>query len=188
VRKLSDFSIDEHIKKHDGSEKTDISKMPSGYFTTIKQEEGHFNCMACVAAMIAGCSIDKVHEWLHSEVGYPMSDMEFIGFLLNYGWVVSHGLKFETPCIIDHKTHITATPFEFTVGSLAALIGVNSRNYEGAKHAILWDGYCLRDPDPKTPDTQEGYRLAEYEVDSIYPVYRFNDCLVTEYTPKEMLK
>lgn len=137
---------------------------------TIKQKKGDSACAVCVAAMATNTTPADVYAWLADGRvdGDPIHDPELAMYLLRHGWIMGFGWRVADEdsegLPIDEQTHFH---IEGGLAGKRAYLAVKSRNYENTAHAVFWDGYCVRDPDPSMPDESP---LSDYSVLQVHPL------------------
>lgn len=141
--------------------------------STIKQPKGSGACAVCVAAMATNTTIEDVYAFFNDgrEMGDPIHSPELAIYLLKHGWLMGYGWQVNPEDneaqdqIIDRpeNLHLLLEGIQGT----RAYLAVRSRNYPGVGHAVYWDGYVVRDPDPNMPD-ETG--LGEYAIVAAYPL------------------
>lgn len=137
----------------------------------MKQKPGSRNCVAVVAAMITGTTVEEFENSpltkLNKDGGY--NDSSAYRYLLSKGYVM--GATWEN--LGRWKLSIgNALTIEFSIAGCHAYVGVKSRNYKGYTHAIYWDGVSVHDPDPKVKD---GLPLSDYDIIDWKPIYKLID-------------
>lgn len=134
----------------------------------VKMEKGSKDCIACVAAMATGTSLEEFKsEVERGENGY-FDTKDFLIYLMKRGYhagqafIFSKAMQFDLAphdCIINVQLN-TKTP---------AMLRVLSRDKKGY-HAIYWDGSQVYDPDPDILNP----KLSDYFLLAWHPISKTN--------------
>ena len=130
---------------------------------TIYQENGSKDCLACVAAMATGTTIEDFKTYYRKHDLPFDRDITFIRYLWDNGYMVGTFAPEDDLWTIDRS-------FGVLLLSGPAYLTVDSENEwvrkQGADHAVYWDGRRLHDPQlPKR-------RLRDYKVKSILGIVK----------------
>jgi hypothetical protein len=138
-------------------------------FEIVKQQKGDKNCLSCVAAMITGYSAEYVHKFLQIPIVEPITDSEFLIFLLNHGYSTSIAMEFDEAVTVHPLINHLSVDLDLE-GQPAYIRVKGSKEFD---HAILWTGYKVLDPSPYIKG--EGDLLQNYEIYGVYPLKKSND-------------
>jgi hypothetical protein len=132
---------------------------------TIKQAPGLKDCMACVAAMATGTTVEDYKKYCHEEDLSAYQDLTFIRYLWYRGFMA--GFYFGGDGVHGEITVEQLGCVDISRGP--ALLCVESAHKwvveSGNSHAVYWDGKMIHDPNPDwTPDD------GPYKIISVLPI------------------
>lgn len=129
---------------------------------TIKQTPGSRDCLACVAAMITGTSVNAFKTYCRSHGLCLWDDISLFDYIRMFGFIPGIAFDKET---FDRSSGIW-------LFSAACYLVVESSSQAirlaGGSHAVLWDGKRVHDPAP----TVKGGRLQDYTFHMAFPLTR----------------
>lgn len=140
--------------------------------TPIKQAPDSSDCVAAVAAMATGTSIERFKA-IFGHPG-PYSTLYLHLYLTMHGLILGTGVKLNEARGIDPSTELFC--FELDLEGKPAYIGVKSETGKEG-HAIYWDGKQIFDP---SPETENGRSLSSYEVEEFQLITRMEEGVNTE--------
>lgn len=146
-----------------------------------------WSCMAAVAAMIAGETLQDVYNFLgHDGSGYDEKSNhpeKRTGFRFEevFRYLIERGITLGVYACIGSDWHkpegcageelAKLEKIDLPVYlSWPALVSVKSERLAGCKHVIYWDGKVAHDPNPEAPPDRP---LSDYYVYGLWPVMRF---------------
>lgn len=130
----------------------------------IKQKKGSKYCIACVAAMATGTSIEDFKTVVKRKRG-PYTDFHLYWYLLHKGYTLGIGLNYEEESSDLHDN--VDLCLEFNIRHFPAYVIVPSEIHPEKTHAVYWDGRWIRDPNPDKPDKCD---VAHYRVLKWFPI------------------
>lgn len=138
----------------------------------MKQKKGSRNCVAVVACMATGCTIEEFNSFVGHNGEKGIIDLEFYKFLLHKGFVVGLGIEsgWNEKLFIDEKTKIIH--LEYNIYKYPAFLVVKSEAYPENGHAVYWDGNKVWDPNPIVLD---GLPLSNYTIYRWFPIISANN-------------
>ena len=130
---------------------------------TLKQVEGSKDCLACVAAMATGTTVEEFKAYYYKHNLPFDQDITFIRYLWDNGYMVGAFAPEDGTWTVNRSTGVVllSGPAYLSVDSEKELV-----RKQGACHAIYWDGRKLHDPAKTTK------RLSEYKVKSILGIVK----------------
>jgi len=151
--------------------------------TEIVKQYDNWSCMACVAAMITGETLQDVVDFVGHDgsavVEWSDHPDKKEGFQLYEidQYLMSRGYSFAAELTVRDQAQIGDKSVDCEVDfSLAMVLIAKSPSLEGCTHAMYWDGQTVFDPKPDVI----GHRLLkDYEIISLQ--------IVHEYGPRERL-
>ena len=123
----------------------------------MKQEVGSKNCVAIVACMATGCSVEEFEAFI-GDCGEGYSDIDFYKFLVYKGYALGCGFK-------PTEKEFTHLRSELDIKTSPAYITCKSTVYPG--HVLYWDGNMVYDP---SPHVEDGKPLSFYELIDWFPI------------------
>lgn len=134
-------------------------------YKEMKQIKGSKNCVAIVACIATGSTVDEFESICgkHPDGGY--SDQDINKFLVHKGYFMGVGFSELKGKITDKTTHIS---LEINIKDFPAYVVVKSKTYKEKTHAIFWDGEKIFDP---SPVIKNGMPLESYEIFSWFPIH-----------------
>lgn len=134
----------------------------------IKQEPGSDYCVARVAAMATGTTLDQFRK-IMGDKG-PYSDWHFSAYCMLHGFVVGVGAGWNPDNPLDPARY--AMNISLDLELFPAYVVVQSETRPGAEHAVYWNTKWVLDPNPTVDRPRE---LDSYRVVSVFPIQRLND-------------
>lgn len=129
------------------------------------------SCAACAMAMIVGESESYVLDWFE-HIDPPFSDEDVIIFLAHHGIYLSMCATLKEKGKGVSLKGIEDISFNINLDSRFAYVVVDSGNIKDKSHAVVWDGKNILDPQKKTPQ-----KIDNYKVRHIYPMMATNERL-----------
>ena len=129
---------------------------------TIKQAPGSKDCVACVAAMATGTTVEQYKKYCEQEGLDPTRDIAFIRYLSESGYGVG-GFAPE-----DNLFKMSDLRNANLLKAPAYIIVESDQEWvrkEGASHAVYWDGTKIHDPASDWP-------LSHYKVIGILNIVK----------------
>ena len=134
---------------------------------SIKQGLNSDDCVACVAAMATGTSVEKFKGLMEHEG--PYTDFEFYCYLLGHGFIVGIGFDSSGRKDFDPMEELMATEVELVGRPAYIVVTSETREEPGARHVIYWDGEKIFDPNPLAED---GRPMGSYVIWMVFPIGR----------------
>ena len=132
----------------------------------VRQSQNN-TCLMCVLAMLVGETEQYVLDWFVN-IDPPINDEDAYVFLAHHGIFLANYADLK-PLGGNGKGVEISERQEFvvpyTLENRMAYLVVDSPNYEGRAHAVLWDGHQVYDPLKDAPQ-----ELCGYGVRKIYPM------------------
>ncbi len=128
---------------------------------SIKQERNSKNCVAVVASMATGGTVEEFEEFT-GECGVGYTDIDLFRFCLHKGFLVGFGFE-----LSGGKEDFNCLTTKWDTKRSPAYLVCKSGNYEGAEHALYWDGKMIHDP---SPYIENGKPISYYELLFWYPI------------------
>lgn len=133
------------------------------------KQETMSDCVAAVAAMATGTTLEQVKAEIAEcpEGGY--SDLDFIAYCARHG-VIAGGIAYAP----DDELIADAVRDGYLKIYIhqPAYAGCKSERLNGKDHALYWDGQKIWDPNPNSPD---GRPLSDYRITFWWPLFRSSD-------------
>lgn len=130
----------------------------------VKQPLFTGTCGGCVAAMIAGETLDDFCEYYGMYRG-PFETPKVFEYLNNRGIIIGYHMNSITP-ITDDAGRLKGYKVDIPLWQPAYVVAVKRGNKNGT-HTIFWDGEKVWDPHNDEPT----FNLEDYQVVSWTPVY-----------------
>lgn len=130
----------------------------------MKQCPGSADCVAVVAAMATGTSIQEFRDFVGRSDG-PYSDMELAKYLMSKDLYL--GIFFDNKETEHTLLKTNCLSIEFVPLGRKAYITTKSERYPDLTHALYWDGEQVWDPNHLTSD---GRCLSTYNIQEVWPI------------------
>jgi len=134
-------------------------------FVTIKQPYGSRMCAAAVVAMAIGKDLTYV---LNNGVMTPSGISVYMQVRHVLAMLGEHAILCGLPLVSLPKNMDGSEELElpFNLIGWPSIVTVPSE-IENSTHVVFWDGYVVRDPNPKVPETTG---LEQYEILELWPL------------------
>jgi len=145
----------------------------------IIKQPNRWSCMACVAAMIVGETLQDFIDFIdHDGSDYEATSLhpcryrgfswlEVMQYLLDRGYSLGAYLIANDGGLIPVGENTKCLNWDLPL-STPAIVGTKSKHTIGVKHVIYWTGEKVLDPDPDINDLE----LDDYEVEEWWPIVR----------------
>ena len=132
---------------------------------TIKQKNGSKDCLACVAAMITGTTVNAFKTYCRSHELCLWDDASLFAYMRPFG--VLPGIAFNDETFDKSSgVYLFSGPCYLVVES-----DCQTTRKAGATHAVLWDGKMVHDPAP----SMNNKPLEDYVVKMAFPLTRVTE-------------
>lgn len=139
----------------------------------MEQSCGDIRCVAYVAAMATGTSVEEFEAWVaahpvSSRLTPPYEDIHFYYYALSRGYICGYRLATIDGHLPRFPVEEIAFHVDVAIYGHPAYVVVKQSVDTGWNHCVYWDGKQIYDPaNPKNPR-----HPSEYSIVSWTPVYR----------------
>jgi hypothetical protein len=140
----------------------------------LTQPETDIRCVAYVAAMATGTTVEEFEAWVRthpisSRHTPPYEDLHFYGYCLSRGFVCGYRLATTDGQLPNFPVDQIAFHVDVAIDGTPAYVVTKQSVDSRWNHCVYWDGKQIIDPSPYAKSPRHP---SEYEIVSWTPVYR----------------